>query len=214
MISGGCSGGVALSCIHILSRSLDVNTGSCHLLWEQIADMPQPRCYHSSSILQIIDLDVDQLFVFGGISEPNNPFTPSESFLHKFSIQSIEDSESKDCIISNDSKLTQSIGGAACSFNIDKSSSIMLLSGGVQGEDRKDDEDPLQITKWKFNAVSNTLHAESARYSISGSGKDLDLGSLVHHNMIDLNCDSSGSYSALLLGGGVPSFSFGQSFAR
>ena len=214
VIAGGCSGEVALSCIHMLSRSLDVETGVCHLLWEQIADMPQPRCYHSSTVQQIIDLDVDELFVFGGTSKPDDPFTPTESFLHKISIQRRDDTFSKDCIISDDSKLPESIGGAACSFHTDKPGSIMLLSGGIQSEDNSGDEDPFHITKWKFDAFSNVLQAESAGFSISGCRKDLDLGSLVHHNMINLQCNSSDSYSAVLVGGGVPSFSFGQSFAR
>mmetsp|Transcript_20521 Transcript_20521/g.40971 ORF Transcript_20521/g.40971 Transcript_20521/m.40971 type:complete len:757 (+) Transcript_20521:346-2616(+) len=216
VVSGGYSGKAALSCIHILSRSLDSDTGKTYFLWEHIADMPHPRCYHSATVLQI-NQGEDELFVFGGMSEPDDPFSSIEKFVYKLPIQRECSVPSKEIIISEEFNIPESIGAAACSFYMlpDKTG-MMLLSGGVQNGDSgcaSNDEAPLHIIKWKVNSNGATLRPERARYSVTGCKGELDLGSLVHHNMLNLQC-SRGSISAAFVGGGVPSFSFGQSFAR
>ena len=211
VVSGGSSGKVSLSCIHILSRSLDSDTGKTHFLWEHIADMPHPRCYHSATVLQI-NQGVDELFVFGGTSGPDDPFSSIEKFVYKLPIQRECSVASKEIIISEEFNIPESIGAAACScYMLPDKTGLMLLSGGVQNGDS--DEAPLHIIKWKVDSNGTALRPEWARYSITGCKGEIDLGSLVHHNMLNLQC-SRGSISAAFVGGGVPSFSFGQSFAR
>jgi len=215
VVSGGHSGKVALSCIYILSRSSDSDTGNSHLLWEQIADMPHPRCYHSATVLQINDC-VDELFVFGGMSEPDDPFSSTEKFCYKLPIQRENNVASIDITISDEYKIPESIGAAVCSCDMPPDR-LMLLSGGVQAQDnsdKADDEAPLHIIKWKLDATGTVLRPERARYSVTGCERELDHGTLAHHNMLNLQCSKNGMISAVLVGGGVPSFSFGQSYAR
>lgn len=217
IVCGGHSGKVALSCIHILSRSVDSDTDASHLLWELIADMPHPRCYHSATVLQIHE-GVDELFVFGGTSEPDNPFSSTEKFWYKLPIQRENNAASKDITISDDSKVPESIGATACAcYMLPDKPSLMLLSGGVQNQSSSsisDDEAPFHIIEWKLDANGAVLRPERARYLVNGRERELDQGTLVHHNILNLQCSSNGSISAALVGGGVPSFSFGQSFAR
>lgn len=212
VVSGGYSGEVALSCIHTLSRSIDSDTGKSHFLWDHIADMPNPRCYHTATILQI-NQGVDELFVFGGMSKPDDPFSSSGKLLYKLPIQREEGVASNEIMISEESDLPESIGSATCSLPNKRGQ--MLFSGGVQDGDsghKTNGEAPFHIIHWKLDTKGTALRPERKRYSITGSERELDLGSLAHHNMLNLPCDHG--YSAVLVGGGVPSFSFGQSFAR
>lgn len=217
VVSGGHSGKVALSCVFILSRSLNSDTGESHLLWAQIADMPLPRCYHSATILQINDC-VDELFVFGGMSEPDDPFSSPRKFSCKLPIQRDNNCASIDITISDGYKVPESIGAAVCSCSMppDKPA-LMLLSGGVQvqdSSDMSDDETPFHIINWKLAANGTVLRPERAQYSVTGREQELDHGTLTHHNILNLPCSKNGTISAVLVGGGVPSFSFGQSYAR
>jgi hypothetical protein len=208
---------VALSCVFILSRSLNSDTGISHLIWEHIADMPLPRCYHSATILQINDC-VDELFVFGGMSEPDDPFSSPRKFSCKLPIQRDNNCASIDITISDGYKVPESIGAAVCSCSMppDKPA-LMLLSGGVQvqdSSDMSDDETPFHIINWKLAANGTVLRPERAQYSVTGREQELDHGTLTHHNILNLPCSKNGTISAVLVGGGVPSLSFGQSYAR
>eukprot|EP00986_Skeletonema_menzelii_P004980 scaffold1748_cov148-Skeletonema_menzelii.AAC.13 len=217
VVSGGYSGQVALSCIHTLSRSFDSDSHNSHFIWEHIVDMPHPRCYHTATVVHISQ-GGDELFVFGGMSEPDDPFSSAGKFLYTFPIQRGDSGASKRIIIREDSNLPESIGAAACSCFMPRDKiGMMLLSGGVQDEDnrcRTNEEAPFHIIKWKLDANDNgtALRPERALYTVTRRERELDLGSLAHHNILNLPCHFGAS--AVLVGGGVPSFSFGQSFAR
>ena len=215
VMSGGHSGEVALSCIYILSRSVDRDTDRSHLFWERIADMLKPRCYHAATVIQT-NGRVDELFVFGGTSEPDDPFSSVGQPCFKQPIHRANNVEhSKDIAFFNDFNFPKLIGAAVCSCHLQsENNNMMLLSGGVQDHDSNVDEPPFQIIKWKIDASGAQLYPERARYSVTGCGHEFDLGAMVHHNLLLLPSSSNASISAALVGGGVPSFSFGQSFAR
>ncbi|KAL7450541.1 hypothetical protein ACHAWC_002455, partial [Mediolabrus comicus] len=94
----------------------------------------------------------------------------------------------------------------------------MLLSGGVldqESHDTTSDQAPFHIINWKLEADGTLLRPEMATYSFTGSEKIKDLGgTMVHHNLLKLPRSSNESILAALFGGGVPSFSFGQSFSK
>ena len=93
----------------------------------------------------------------------------------------------------------------------------MLLSRGVldqESHDTTSDRAPFHIINWKLEADGTLLRPEMATYSVTGSEQIKDLGTMVHHNLLELPRSSNESLSTVLFGGGVPSFSFGQSFSR
>jgi len=216
VVSGGRSKDATLSCIHIISRSIDNDTGKCHLVWERIDDMPNPRCYHAAEL--IAD---KRLFIYGGTSDLTDPFSSSSTNSSWF-IQPIHRAangeHTTEVAISNDVKLPKLVGAAICScYKESEENNLMLLSGGVLDQESHDttiDQAPFHIINWNFEADGTLLRPEMATYSVTGSEKIKDLGSMVHHNLLKLPRSSNESISAALFGGGVPSFSFGQSFSR
>lgn len=209
VVSGGRSKDATLSCIHIISRSIDNDTGKCHLVWERITDMPSPRCYHAAGFVA-----VNKLFVFGGNSDPTDPFSSSTN--SSWFIQQIQRAangkHTTEVDISSGFKLPNLVGAAICEEN-----NLMLLSGGVVDQECHDttiDRAPFHIINWKLEADGTILRPEMATYSVTGSEQIKDLGTMVHHNLLTLPRSSNESISAVLFGGGVPSFSFGQSFSR
>jgi tRNA wybutosine-synthesizing protein 3 len=215
VVSGGRSEDATLSCIHIISRSMDNNTGKCHLVWERINDMPNPRCYHAAGFI------TDELsFIFGGASDPTDPFSSSTN--SPWFIQPIHRAangeHTTEVTISNDVKLPKLVGAAICScYKESEENNLMLLSGGVldqESHDTTSNQAPFHIINWKLEADGTLLRPEMLTYSVTGSEQIKDLGTMVHHNLLKLPRSSNESISAALFGGGVPSFSFGQSFSQ
>jgi tRNA wybutosine-synthesizing protein 3 len=214
VVSGGRSEDATLSCIHIISRSMDNDTGKCHLVWERINDMPNPRCYHAAELVE-----ADKLYIFGG-SDHTDPFSSSTN--SSWFIQPIHRAANREhtieVAISNEVKLPKLVGAAICScYKESEENNLMLLSGGVldqESHDTTSDQAPFHIINWNFEADGTLLRPEMATYSVTGSEEIKDLGTMVHHNLLKLPRSSNESISAVLFGGGVPSFSFGQSFSR
>jgi hypothetical protein len=220
VVSGGRSEDATLSCIHIISRSIDNDTDKCHLVWERINDMPNPRCYHAAEF--VAD---KRLFIYGGTSDLTDPFSSSSSSSTTSSSWFIEPihraangERTTEVAISNDVKLPKLVGAAICScYKESEENNLMLLSGGVldqESHDTTSDRAPFHIINWKLEADGTLLRPKMATYSVTGSEEIKDLGTMVHHNLLKLPRSSNESISAVLFGGGVPSFSFGQSFSR
>ena len=67
-----------LTCVAPDDGECDV--GCSHLVWDRVADMPSPRSYHASFILEgHHGGDRDVLFVFGGYEDADDPFTSRSS---------------------------------------------------------------------------------------------------------------------------------------
>jgi tRNA wybutosine-synthesizing protein 3 len=204
LIAGGCaSEGVVDGDLHIiyLKHQLD---GRLHVRWETIStDMP-PRFYHSTVIAQ------DSVFVFGGQSSTTNLLEAFESTkslpswacrldaIHQGSspIRSIEPSI--------DGSRIFRFGASSCSLSIGATDSqVVVITGGLAGETVKARSDASAIQY--FVAKGKEITSIDGK---EGHGS-LDFGSMVHHQCLPIS-----SEEFLLLGGGVASFAFGDSFAR
>ncbi|KAL7543281.1 hypothetical protein ACHAXR_012585 [Thalassiosira sp. AJA248-18] len=228
VIAGGtgttCS---SLSSVYILSRMVDNESQMSHFIWNRLSDMPSPRTYHSTFI------EEQSMFVFGGLSEANDPFGAFENmndtcFKHSLFAEDTATAQSENDTITRINELPQLIGSSAATLEL-RSSILVLHVGGAKlsadsnlGSD--DAHAALNILTFQADKVSqeNELiraQISSIKLADSSSSNTVDFGSCVHHCLVALPKQRDAApgdeiTSAVIVGGGVPSFSFGQSYAR
>ena len=197
---------VVYSSVYILTQTTDEQTDINSLHWGRLDDMPGPRVYHTTSLSPCTD---KSLFIFGGLSEFDDPFVgdscPSSFF---YPLQKEIRSGSK---IVSGVDLKPRLGSASCDLSLGRHN-LTLILGGVRnpGSTSHRDDPPLTILAWQ-GGKANKL--DEPVQLVSPNGCCVDLGSCAHHCLLSLP-PSDGVPSAVSLGGGVPSFSFGQSYAK
>ena len=198
-----------LSSVYILSRCEVSGSDEHHFLWEQMLDMQVPRAYHIA--VRVSSECQNSVLIFGGILHSNDPFD----------ILSDEHVPRCELLVCNSvkalafcSKLTlpRLFGGTGIEVQNIPGSNTILVAGGVQSESQSSNDDNGVIRILQFNSSNNTI--EPVKSSSVGN-----LGVCVHHCLVQLSDanqeePSPGVLSAILVGGGVPSFSFGQSYAK
>ncbi|EJK66255.1 hypothetical protein THAOC_12836 [Thalassiosira oceanica] len=200
---------VVYSSVYLLTQITDGQTDVNSLQWSRLDDMPGPRVYHTASLSPCTDEKDSHLFIFGGMSEFDDPFSTGAScpsFLYPLQKEIRGDSEIVDGL-----GLEPRLGSASCNISLGRHD-LTLILGGVRhpGSTSRRDDPPLTILAWRGGEASNL--DEPARL-VSPDGSRVDLGSCAHHCLLGLP-PSDGVPSAVALGGGVPSFSFGQSYAK
>jgi hypothetical protein len=203
LIAGGCtSDGVVDGELHIIYLKHQID-GRLHVNWETLpTDMP-PRFYHSTVIAQ------DSVFVFGGQSSTTNLLEAFESTKRSPSwacrLDSIHQGSIRALKLSIDDSRTFRFGASSCSLSIGETGSqVVVITGGLAGETVEAGSDASSIqyfTVAKGHEITS-IDGQEGRES-------LDFGSMVHHQCLPISSDEF-----LLLGGGVASFAFGDSFAR
>jgi tRNA wybutosine-synthesizing protein 3 len=205
LIAGGCtSEGVVDGDLHIIYLKHEID-GRLHVRWETLsADMP-PRFYHSTVIAQ------DALFIFGGQSSTTNLLEAFESTQLSPSwtcrLDDIYEGSSPIHALEpsiDDSRIFR-FGTSSCSLSFgEMDSQVVVITGGLAGETVEARSDASSI---QYFSVAKGQEITS----IDGQeGHDmLDYGSMVHHQCLPISSDEF-----LLVGGGVASFAFGDSFAR
>jgi len=178
--------------------------------------------------------DSELLIVFGGMTESNDPLCPSDTttsqtwFEHP--IFNNSGSELKSDFRNSDLRLPPLIGASAVAFSFhharNKSKSVsVLLSGGVQVTGKKEIRKPLDLFIWSADKQAIQFGPKRGRVlctTLSRQCDDpessftVDFGVLVHHCLVALPQQvlNNGEITAVLVGGGVPSFSFGQTYAK
>ncbi|KAL9186149.1 hypothetical protein ACHAXT_005387 [Thalassiosira profunda] len=221
----GVSGGAAmtLSSVHVLSRIADKESERSHFLWERVADMPSPRSYHTA----FVNDGSDSLFIFGGASEADDPFGPSKApgnFSMSLAGNGITNSDG------GLDEMTSRIGSSAAILQLG-SNDVLLQVGGATSPASLDSEPgsgaqkPINVFFFRPEQNGSIDQLKRDRTSsiehIGGSLNEgesrggVDLGACVHHCLAPLpKRKGSDTASAIIVGGGVPSFSFGQSYAR
>ncbi|KAL7480094.1 hypothetical protein ACHAW6_005799 [Cyclotella cf. meneghiniana] len=214
---------VVLSSVHILSRCRNDDAESYHFLWERIEDMQLPRSYHSA--IRVPLECSNGVLVFGGISKSDDPFDdelgnsgPCFEVLGCGNNSWVSDSSSNEC------DLPLVIGGFGVSLDNSPSSTAFLVVGGAKPctlARRHEENDTLGVFRWRSNGKGSVEGPVKANTTIlQNEGNVWDLGVCVHHCLVQLptstdTSDESTTISSVLsVGGGVPSFSFGQSFSK
>ena len=214
-----------LSSVYILSRCKSNNSEVHHLIWERISDMQVPRCYHAA-IVAPYERNKSTVFVFGGVSQSDEPF--GETMATKTSTH-FEDLVYRENDITVDyikeDNFPSMIGGTGILLETDKSSnqSTLVAVGGTESCIQTSPSEIFQIFQCKVEGksvklIQSKINVVQNKDNV-GCDKDLNLGVCVHHCLISLpkskeDCHSSLAPSAIIIGGGVPSFSFGQSYAK
>jgi len=123
-----------LTCIAPDDGESDV--GCSHLVWDRVADMPSPRSYHASFILEgHHGGDRDVLFVFGGYEDADDPFTSRSSASSSSSPPSswlkAPDAMSN-IAVDDELRLPARIGISAVSLRLKSNIPAVLIVGGTK----------------------------------------------------------------------------------
>ena len=217
----GSGKAISLTSVHTLSRVTDSESEYSHFIWDRLSDMPSPRSYHAS----FIDEKSNCMFVFGGVAA-DDPFTSSGDELSSkaLQIELLQNESNTSCYIVDEPPAL--IGGSAATLSMDTNDDVILVVGGTKSpnasvdSDQEDNQSPITIFT---NIYENRSKKGLVRAKISSikvvndrwESDTLELGSCVHHCLVTLpKSHNDTESSAIIVGGGVPSFSFGQSYAR
>ena len=215
---------VALSSVYTLSRVQNDSSETYHFVWAQLADMKVPRAYHTAIA---IPLESKCVLAFGGLSYPYDPF---DSIQNEQNIDSEATFEILGCSQStlnanaNEmSYLSPVMGCSGITFDVPNTTTAALVVGGAKLHDTRSSnmtKEALHIFEWSCTgsitkANAKVIHELGSNDTSSGA----NLGVCVHHCLVSLpkvqgEQTSDFVSSVVSVGGGVPSFSFGQSFAK
>ena len=225
MVSGGNGiandgSNQALSSVYVLSCCKDDGSNTCHLLWERIQDMQIPRVYHAS-VRVPLESGNDGILVFGGISQSDDPFCDANNESDSYCELLTLGSNNVNPITVQ--ALSSVIGGAACYIlgdisGPDASAPFILAGGEGDSELPTSSRSRKVLTAFRWSSGRKAvIPVRSSAYLVTsedGDQTESDLGVCVHHCLLTLPNQSVDAQSAILVGGGVPSFSFGQSYAK
>ncbi|KAL7546409.1 hypothetical protein ACHAWF_010789 [Thalassiosira exigua] len=234
--SDGEPSNVCLSSVHVLSRvsteGFGVEDGLCHLRWDRLADLPSPRSYHAASFAG----RSDRMYVFGGSAEVDDPFPSfddadghAEEGRSWFAVSLFGEGpgahgKSDDAGDGCGTLPPGLVGCAAASLPLRPNGAVLCV-GGVRGSAHPDSSDaardPLSICSMpgEGDARGNLARAR-VKIDLAGAASEngspgIDFGSCVHPCLASLpRREGVEVASVLLVGGGVPSFSFGQAYSR
>jgi tRNA(Phe) wybutosine-synthesizing methylase Tyw3 len=246
-----------LSCIIPTINNTNINAEDAdhtffqysHFVWDRIADMPSPRTYHTNFILDENSEQSMKMFVFGGYSVADDPFTSSWVNTPPFGIsiadstQVVDDATPHDNLTITVDKKVQfhmnCIGSAVIA--LPNLPNVVLVVGGVKAfydnDDDNDDDNNVvydngNVQPLMLLSVQQKQHGPlklSPKLDViisSDINNELDFGACVHHCLVSLpsqqddgdHCNytdcSDNSEQLIIVGGGVPSLSFGQSYAQ
>lgn len=199
-----------LSCIPETAQN---DSCSFHFAWDKIVISDSiPRFHHSSVLIESeshIEQREHKIIVFGGL-------TSLQLFDDKDSDESLKaigqvitirsDNRAHVEILENTSLLC--IGASSCSLLVNNSSSesentsIVRIGGLCSDLNNENHQD--------FNLIDTTTDCTDIPCIIDD---DIDFGSMVHHVVLNQSCIHKGP-NFFSIGGGIPSFAFGQSFAK
>jgi len=213
----------------------DDGTRGTYFSWERVPESI-PRFYHSAvavtatfSISPMAKGSRDEIIILGGLvsttlvanaEHENNEGDGDDCSPTNFVVKVDSDGTS---IQEVDDTTNGTYASSACSLSTgDEYSNVALIltSGGLPCDAMVDSKaSPLEVMKI-VDADSSTLSIArlDSRTRHSSNNQELSFGSLVHHCCLRLppslsNKETASIADAVILGGGVPTFAFGQTFA-
>lgn len=214
---GSASVSASLSSVYILSRIFDRESKFSHFIWDCILDaqLLSPRTYHA--IAMTSTQETTNMYVFGGVTDVCDPFDSfgSRNTNTWFEQPIFEKSTAAQTRSDSFAELPPLIGSSAATLAL-KSNYLVLHVGGAKAPNSHLDTDsygPLNILTFcpdKERSANELIQAELCSVELD-TGDAIDFASCVHNCLVALPNEEG---SAITVGGGVPSFSFGQSYAR
>jgi tRNA wybutosine-synthesizing protein 3 len=208
MVTGGCNlDQGALDDVHLLHFC------DTYFYWERFSiSLPTPLFHHMTIA------SGRTVYIFGGLrstTQALEPFQTSSNYrteplwAYRFAepINQEDGSLTTAGFIINKTQIPEGgnaferFGASACITD----SSLVLISGGLASTN---DRDPVPLQLFFLSTNKDKIVATSIQIEYSDE-TEIDFGCLVHHS-----CISLGANEFLLLGGGVTSFAFGNSFAK
>ena len=177
--------------------------------------MQVPRAYHTH-VRVSTELCDNCVLVFGGVSQSDDPFGDDEPGPPGIELLSYGNNKLHPTMQHHIPSL---VGGAACSVN----ARTFFVAGGVDTHEVQNvhKHDTLGVFRWSSDGETIKTVRTNIKLSVpTGNDKaDNDLGVCAHHCLISLPNSSEAAAlgddaSAVLVGGGVPAFSFGQSYSK
>lgn len=215
VVIGGRNESNIVSTVHMLSK---VQSG--HLVWEELHENI-PRFDHCSIRLSLLDeKNEDEVLVFGGL-DSLDLVSNSENFSEKENIALLSfDFDGRQRLkvsnMSGSSRLSTFGASTICLRKEDKSSgeNDVFVSGGLWTFSDKRAYKSLEHVC--FSRRTGSRHYP-IKFSSSNANEIINFESMINHVSLEIPCNGSKNGVVLeivTLGGGVPSFSFGQSFSR
>jgi tRNA wybutosine-synthesizing protein 3 len=215
-LTGGCNA--------VENRSLDdfyvLHFGpNAHFYWERVTSTPTMQLptgrFHAATIVQ----ENDTLLVLGGLGSTEHALAPFEAMAlsKEGSVRACRIGETRrdgeQCHttvrpLDVASPQTPRFGAAACTLG-----RLVVVSGGIESSNSSNsieeevDLPPLECSIVQVNSINGGTSMAPVPFTFE-SDEVVDFGSLVHHS-----CLSISDREFILLGGGVPSFAFGDLFA-
>jgi tRNA wybutosine-synthesizing protein 3 len=215
VVIGGRNECNIISTVHILSK---VQSG--HLLWEELHENI-PRFDHCSIRLPSIEGKCeDELLVFGGLDSLDVVSAIANLNDQENTILLSFDSDGNKCMkqsqVSSSSRLLTFGASSICFLNKESSwgEHHVIVSGGLW---KCSDNRACKSMEHVCLSRRNGFRHSQIEFCSSTAKEKINFGSMINHVSLEIPCDRSKTGVVLeivTLGGGVPSFSFGQSFAR
>jgi len=219
-------------CMYVLSIGSDVDEGgtqSMYLMWDKISQTI-PRFHHCASYISTqkkngSDSDTETIIVQGGLSS-TALITQEGTEQNMPSLAISLNAKERSCTIREckESNIYPVFGGSMCTLSIFPEP-IFFSSGGLASDAMKEEtyqESFIKIVKYveaeDLNLCPSIQIIPNTMQEISGNC--IKFGSMVHHSCVELPPPQSNATSLegcaemVLVGGGVPTFAFGQAFAK
>ena len=221
-------------CMYVLSMRSDVEGGPqsayTYLKWDKITQTI-PRFHHCASYISKLkqnrsDSDTEIIIVQGGLS--STALITEEGMEQNMPSLAISlNAKERSCTIREceESNLCPVFGGSMCTLSTFREP-IIFSSGGLASDAMKEEMHQENVIK-----IMNYIEAEDLNlcpsiqnipYTMKEiSGNCIKFGSMIHHSCVELPplpqshaTSPEGCAEVVLVGGGVPTFAFGQAFAK
>ena len=219
-------------CMYVLSIGSDVEGGpqSVYLKWDKITQTI-PRFHHCASYISKqkqnrSDSDTETIIVQGGLS--STALITEEGMEQNMPSLAISlNAKERSCTIREceESNICPVFGGSMCTLSTFPEP-IIFSSGGLASDAMKEETHQENVIKIMKYIEAEDLHLCPSIQIIPNtmqeiSGNCIKFGSMVHHSCVELPpppqshaTSLEGCAEVVLVGGGVPTFAFGQAFAK
>lgn len=224
VLSGGRNEHLSFGSVHLLSVHEGRDSGAGHFQWDRLETDVSPRFHHTSVVV-----DDDTIVIFGGLSDPSNLL---EGFCYpkcklatkeKCPITAIRvngNNRGSMLRISATSNLEGNrFVGSSCAITIsDVSGSaniLIALSGGIPTDSTIGmEQSPIYWCQVEIDNDSISLISrDDIELRLNDGNETIDIGALVQHCCVPLPCTQANCADIIFVGGGIPLFAFGPSFA-
>lgn len=202
LVVGGRDGYNVLCDTYLLSFDYTIEKKKT-FIWTKL-DITIPRFDHYATILPSLSMDEDLILISGGLASTSLVSCASHETVQSTIVLKLNSDGASSLMTKYIG--TQTFGGSLSALKVyDKV--LVVRAGGLSSDPTMQSASSCDFDIFEVLEENGELVFEQLDLTL-----DIDLGSSVHSSMINLNFNSEGALA--LLGGGVPTFAFGQSYAK